>query len=175
MPDFYGDVASADSYHTARGNAGWAGTDEAKQAALVRASAYVDSLAQHQVSPPNGPWMSLFRGTKTGGRGQALAWPRMGATDNEGLPIDNAEVPVEVEHATYEAALRELTAPGSLRPDYVASSVVKREKVDVLEVEYAVSAASGSAADITPVVTVITALLAPLMRPASAGIGLMVV
>ena len=38
MPDFYGTLAQADAYNAARGNASWsAGTEEAKQAALVRA------------------------------------------------------------------------------------------------------------------------------------------
>lgn len=45
MPDFYGSVADADSYHQTRGNTGWTGEDAAKQAALIRASAYIEKEA----------------------------------------------------------------------------------------------------------------------------------
>ncbi len=175
MDNFYGTVAAADDYHAARGNTAWAaGSTEGKAAALVRASSYVDSLANYQVAPPFGAWSSRFSGVKTGGRAQELAWPRTGASDNEGNAIPANEVPREVEQATYEAALRELVAPGSLSPDYVASAVVKREKVDVLETEFAVSATAG-AANITPVVQVILALLAPLFSPDAYDVGLIVV
>lgn len=75
-------------------------------------------------------------GTKAGGRSQEEEWPRDNAKDTEGNDIPNDEVPREAEYATYEAALRELVNPGSLSPDYVAAERVKREKVDVIEVEY---------------------------------------
>lgn len=35
--------------------------------------------------------------------------------------IPATEVPIEIIHATYEAALRELASPGSLSPDFVAT------------------------------------------------------
>lgn len=170
MPDFYGTLAGANTYHQARGNAAWTGTDEAKQAALLRASDYVDSLSQRQVSP--GVYEQVFGGVRTGGRAQARAWPRTGAYDSEGNLLDSATVPVEVEYATYEAALREIAVPGSLAPDYVPAAAVKREKVDVLEVEYATST---SATPTTPVIAAVWAYLAGLIGARAGGIGAFVV
>lgn len=156
MADYYGSVANADQYHSARGNVAWTGTNDAKLAALFRASQYIDGMGQCD-------GMSLFPGTKTGGRAQVLAWPRTGATDWSGAAILADEVPIEVEYATYEAALRELTTPGSLSPDYVPGAQVKREKVDVLETEYAVPAAGVN--PVRPVVSVVMDMLAPVMTP----------
>ncbi|MEE5068644.1 DnaT-like ssDNA-binding protein [Pseudomonas alliivorans] len=160
MPDFYGNVADADAYHAARANAAWTGEDMAKQAALIRASAYIDGKFQTQNSC--GRWESLFSGIKTGGRAQALQWPRTGATDTEGNEIPTTEIPVEVEQATYEAALREIALPGSLSPDYVASTAIKRQKVDVLEIEYQ-TASTGTGVPTRPVITVVDELIAPLL------------
>lgn len=169
---YYGTVADADAYHLAHGNALWTGTADAKEAALTRASAYIDSRGRYQ--PKCGPSRSLFSGVKTGGRAQALAWPRTGATDADGNAIAPDEIPSEVEQAVYEAALRELIAPGSLLPDYVASRVVKRQKVDVIEREFAVSA-DGGAANVVPVVTIIENLLAPLLVGTYCDVGVFVV
>lgn len=162
MPDFYGTVAGADAYHAARANSAWTGDDTAKQAALIRASAYIDGKYQRQNSC--GRWESMFTGAKTGGRAQELQWPRTGATDNEGTVIPSAEVPAEIEKATYEAALRELVTPGSLSPDYVASEAIKRQKVDVLEIEYQATADADGGIPTRPVVTVVDELVAPLLR-----------
>ncbi|WP_062390939.1 DnaT-like ssDNA-binding protein [Pseudomonas abietaniphila] len=161
MPEFYGTVAAADAYHAARANIAWTGDDAAKQAALIRASAYIDGKYQAQTNC--GRWESLFSGVKTGGRAQSLQWPRTGATDNEGHAIPPDEVPIEIEQAAYEAALREIVTPGSLSPDYVASQAVKREKVGPLETEYAVRDAASGATSVRPIITLIDELLAPLL------------
>ncbi|MGE1156739.1 DnaT-like ssDNA-binding protein [Pseudomonas kitaguniensis] len=160
MPDFYGTVADADAYHAARANTAWAGDEVAKQAALLRASAYIDG--KYQAQNTCGRWESLFSGTKTGGRAQALQWPRTAATDNEGNTIPADEVPIEIEQATYESALREVALPGSLSPDYVASVAIKRQKVDVLEIEYQ-TASTVSGVPTRPVITVVDELVAPLL------------
>ncbi|MFV1944136.1 DnaT-like ssDNA-binding protein [Pseudomonas luteola] len=172
MPDFYGSVADADSYHQTRGNTGWTGEDAAKQAALIRASAYIDSKYRKKFT--SGRWMSLFPGTKTGGRGQALEWPRTDAQDYEGNKIPSDEIPAEVQQATYEAALRELSSPGSLSPDYVPSKLVKRQKVDVIEREFFEPGELGSAPS-TPVVSVIDNLIAPVLIARYELPGVMVV
>src|SRR5262245_49728437 len=127
MADFYGTLAEALVYHNDRGNSAWAAaaSDAIRTAALVRGTQYID-----------GRYSGRWPGTRTDGRDQPLAWPRTDAEDIEGNEIDEDEVPIEVEHATYEAALRELATPGSLSPDYTASERVVREKVDVLEVQY---------------------------------------
>ena len=130
----YGTVSGADAYHLAAGNTAWTGTNEVKLAALVRASQYVDALALEHRN--NGSVFTRFSGVKTAGRGQMLSWPRAGAYDVEGTAIAENVVPIEVESATYEAALRELVQPGYLSPDYVPAQTIKREKVDVLETEY---------------------------------------
>lgn len=174
MPDFYGSVAAADAYHAARANTAWTGEEMAKQAALIRASAYIDGKYQFQNAC--GRWESLFPGVKTGGRAQTLQWPRTGATDNENSTIPPDEVPVEIEQATYEAALREIVTPGSLSPDYVASGAIKRQKVDVLEIEYQTAAADAGAVPTRPVITVIDEMIAPLLGCKTAcGIAVFVV
>lgn len=122
----YVSVAEADTYHLARGNAAWTGSDTIKEAALRRATTFIDSS-----------YRSRWVGTAVNGRDQALAWPRTDAVDTSGDDIDDEQVPREVKQATMEAALRELATPGSLNPDLVQSERVLREKVGDLEVQYA--------------------------------------
>ncbi|RAI34534.1 DnaT-like ssDNA-binding protein [Rhodoplanes serenus] len=119
--------------------------------ALVRASAYLD-----------GRYGRRFVGTRAGGYAQPLAWPRDGAVTREGFAVPADAVPAAIENATYEAALRELAAPGSLSPDFVAAEQVKREKVGPLETEYRDVTALGADAA-RPVVTVIDEMLADLL------------
>ncbi len=102
-------------------------TKVARDSALIVASGYID-----------GRYRDRFPGRKAGGRAQSLEWPRFNAVDASGEGIAEDEVPVEVEHAVYEAALREVQAPGSLSPDFDATALVKRERVDVIETEYVV-------------------------------------
>lgn len=156
----YGTLSDANTYHSDRGNTGWAGSDADKTAALIRASEYIDGRYRYQAG---GCWRSMFRGRKTGGRAQSAEWPRTGATDSEGNAIPDDEVPSEVERATYEAALRELESPGSLSPDYVASQQIVREKVDVIEVQYASATSSGAATPNRPHVTIVDDILSGLL------------
>lgn len=174
MPDFYGTVAAADAYHAARANTAWAGDEVAKQAALIRASVYIDGRYRKLLA--SGVWQSLFPGVKTEGRGQAREWPRTGAYDYEGNQIPADQVPVEVEQATYEAALREIVEPGSLSPDYVASGAIKRQKVDVLEIEYQSAAPGAAGVPTRPVITVVDEMVAPLLGCKTAcGVAVFVV
>ncbi|KAA8712942.1 DnaT-like ssDNA-binding protein [Pseudomonas cannabina] len=161
MPEFYGSISEADQYHEVRANTAWTGEDMAKQAALIRASVYIDGRYRKLLA--SGVWQSLFPGVKTEGRGQAREWPRTGAYDYEGNPIPADQVPVEVEQATYEAALRELVDPGSLSPDFVSASMVKREKVGPLETEFAVSVGADAASSVRPVISVIDEMIAPVL------------
>lgn len=146
MPDFYGTEADFDAYCEARGITP---ADGDVEPALLRASVWIDGM-----------FRSRFSGTRTEGRDQVRQWPRTGATDVDDEDIADDEVPVEVEQATYEAALRELTRPGSLTPDYVASTQVKRKKVGPIEVEY--RDAYGADA-VRPCVSVVEDILAPLL------------
>lgn len=74
---------------------------------------------------------------------------------------DNEAAPEPVKFAIIEAAQRELAAPRSLSPDYVASKVIKREKKQVgplaKELEYAEAT---SAASVRPDIEIIDQLLA---------------
>lgn len=163
---YYGTLEGANNYHSARGNTAWVGADTVKLAALTRASLYVDGLGQRRLS--NMRFISLFPGTPTGGRAQELAWPRKDASDMSGVAIDPATVPREVEQATYAAALREVVTPGSLSPDYRPGSIVKREKLDVIETEYQpVADSSDGKSPVRPIITEVADLLAPVMTAAS--------
>jgi hypothetical protein len=160
----YGTLEDATTYHAAHDNAAWAAaaSDALRTAALVRATAYIDGRYRHQF--PTGRWQSMFPGTRTDGRAQDLEWPRTDATDYEGNEIAADVVPVEVEHATYEAALRELADPGSLSPDFVPTSQVVKEKVGPIEVQYA--EAKGRAPT-RPVITEIDEIISPvIVKPA---------
>lgn len=128
-------IAYAETYHAQRANTSWTQlTCGQKKASLVKASDYL---------------MQTYRARWKGERintTQALDWPRNFVTrDDYGqstldgyrtgtwlvyYPAD--EVPVEVKHAACEAALSSLTA--ALLAEQ--GQDIKREKVDVLEVEY---------------------------------------
>jgi hypothetical protein len=74
-------------------------------------------------------------------------------------------IPLRLEYAAYEAALRELIVPNSLTPDFVANQQAKREKVGPIETEYW----SGQTLDtVRPVLTTVEFLMAPLLTPAMA-------
>ncbi len=62
---------------------------------------------------------------------QALSWPRYDVCAN-GFDVDSDVVPVAVQRACAEMALK--AAAGELAPD--VGRLAKREKVDVIEVEY---------------------------------------
>jgi len=118
---------------------------------LRRGSVYID-----------GTYRSRFTGRKVGGRAQELEWGRVDAYDASGEDIPEGEIPIEIEQATYEAAFREWTEPGSLTPEYIATDRVKSETVGPLSVTYADSKTM-SAADATPVIPIIDMILAPLL------------
>lgn len=122
---FYGTVAGYKAWAADRGITVTA-TDPDIQAALVRATNYID-----------GAYRDQFPGWRADGRSQALEWPRAGATDREGLGIDGTTVPAEVDNATYEGAKREIASPFSLAPDIKpGGGIVKRVKAGSVEVEY---------------------------------------
>lgn len=169
----YGTLEGADSYHQARGNAAWAaGSDDARIGALVRATDYIDG--RYRVLLASGRWSSMFPGVRTAGRGQPNEWPRTGASDYDGDPIQPDEIPEEVERATYEAALRELASPGSLSPDFISSEAVTREKVGPIEVTYADAPVAGQLPN-RPVIPAIDEILAPLLRTPAVGPAVRVV
>lgn len=75
-------------------------------------------------------------------------------------------------NAAYAAALYEAQNPGGLAVAASQSGAIKREKVDVLEVEY-VAGSGDAVADATVRLSVVEGYLAPYLRPEGvAGFGL---
>ena len=140
----YCSVAFADQTHTDLGSTTWSGDNTAKQAAITRATIFMDGL----------PW----RGTKKSA-GQALALPRVGAVDYDGFDFSSS-VPYLIQRATALAALRELTDPGSLTPDLARGGVISSAKVGSISVTYA------EGAPVTTLYTQIQYLVWRFLRPA---------
>lgn len=125
--DAFVSVEDCDTYCTAHGLTDWtdATSDpDADEAAIRRATTWLSTAFK-------------WSGTKLNGRAQALAWPRVDATDGDGEDIETDEVPAEIVEATCIAAAYERANPGGLAPAVVMADRVKREKVGSLEVEYA--------------------------------------
>lgn len=84
-------------------------------------------------------WLSAYyrwRGTAVNGRAQALAWPRSGARDEQGNPVEDDAVPVEVVRATVFAAIAEAQAPGALTPTITPNQMAVMEKVGPITIQY---------------------------------------
>lgn len=121
--DSYVDVTDADSYFTSRAEATWTGTDAAKEAALRKATSYLDNA-----------YRDRWRGVRTE-QAQSLAWPRcnaipirtsisitMALIDSDGFEIDPQTIPIQVQRATMEAALLSLTGT-DLQPALASADV----------------------------------------------------
>lgn len=145
--DAYISLADAEALYLDRQGAAWDGTDALKEAAIRRATAYVDSLK--------------FVGQPVNGRSQPLAWPRKNAHDRDGEDIAQTEVPREVVTATGILAFTELLNPGALTPSVLRTELVKREKVGPIEQEYVGN--PGSVEWSRTVVTEAMDILAPLI------------
>lgn len=116
----YISVADADIYHAKRGCVPWATlTTTQKEEALIRATDYIEQA-----------YSQNFYGLRVNST-QALSWPRYGVTLN-GYSVSSDTIPQAIINATAELAYR--AAQGNLAPDL--TQAIKREKVDVLEVEY---------------------------------------
>tara|TARA_R110002049_G_scaffold281333_1_gene460856 strand:+ start:19690 stop:20181 length:492 start_codon:yes stop_codon:yes gene_type:complete len=146
---FYGTEAGASAYHDARGTGTRWDAISDQSLALLRGSEYVDYNFRRR-----------FPGWKVGQRQQIREWPRSWAFDVEDNAICVDVVPVEVEYATYEAALREGESNGSLMPDYTPGSQVTREKVGPIEVQYNNPTGVQS---VTPIIQIVGAILAPVL------------
>lgn len=120
----YVTIADADSYFADRGNTAWTGADAVKQAALVKATDYIE-----------GRFGQRFIGSKKTTT-QALAWPRTGAAD-----FADTVIPVGLRRACMEYAVRALSA--ELAPDLKVDAsgltvVATKKKVGPIETDYAV-------------------------------------
>lgn len=133
----YGTLSDANDYHSTRGNAAWTGADPDKTAALERATDYIDKMFRVRLT--SGRWASQFVGDKST-PGDINEWPRDDVVDYDGVERTDGDIPLEIEYATYEAALRELASPGSLMPDFTLTSEqgpVTQETVGPVTVKYA--------------------------------------
>jgi len=117
----YISVADTTTYFSVRGNTTWAAiaTDALREAYLRNATEYMIQVYRER-------WEGV-RYTED----QALDWPRQGVV-RDSWQVDIDEIPVEVQRACAELALKAST--GELAPDLTQGVV--REKVDVIEVEY---------------------------------------
>jgi len=129
--DTYLTLAAANTYWSNRNNTVWsAASDAEKEAAMREATQYVDGAF-------NFIGQQIITNT--------LSWPRDGALVEQGnfagMVYDNATIPPQVKDAVAELALEALSA--RLAPSASRGGLIKREKVDVIEVEYMDFAPSG--------------------------------
>jgi hypothetical protein len=125
----YASLATVTAYHLDRNNTAWAAEahDEVQEAAILRAMDYIE--AQN--------WLGMAYMGPVGGVGyQPLQWPRVDVVVG-GYELRCDEVPPKVISALCEAALVELVTPGALSVALERGGAVIREKVDVIETEYA--------------------------------------
>jgi len=120
----YAAVADADTYLADRGVSSWAGgVASDKQAALVKASDFIDS-------------MFMFNGDRNGAT-QAMSWPRTGASDVvEGYDIATNVVPTAIKRAVMELAYKVSTGTVLLK-DLSRGGLYKSQTVGPLSVVYA--------------------------------------
>ncbi len=153
MADFYGTSVGFTAYAAATGRAVPAPTSpDTVEGALFRSSNTLDAMVAGRVS-----------GVKTDGRAQLRLFPREGMYDAEGNEIEDDEIPIEMEYATYELAFQELTLPGSTSPVVTPGKTIKKVSVEgAVSVEYANTATSDQAAFVSSV----EGILAPLFSSA---------
>lgn len=144
--DTYISVAGADTYWSDRNNDAWSVADLAdKEKALREATQFIDGAYSFVGYYPDDD--------------QVLAWPRNLAYavcgNFKGKLFDADTIPTQIEQACCELALEALDA--RLRESQERGGAVKREKVDVVEIEYMDFAPSRKSYDF------VTLLLKPLL------------
>lgn len=176
----YATTTDATTYFTARGQSTeWSAVAD-PAAALYRASQYIDLRYRRRIG--TGKWACMFSGERVAGRTQDQEWPRVNATDYYGNAVDSATIPLEVQNATIEAALRDGTNPGSLLPDYDPSTdrLPTSEQIGSLKISYGNTLTYKNATvqqenDTSPAVPIfpeIDAIIAPLLTgPGASAFG----
>ena len=94
---------------------------------------------------------------------QERQWPREGAIVN-GKLLPSDVVPIAVINASYQAAWQEATNPGSLSVVGSPSGAVKRVKVGQIEKEFQAAKDDGTAAWLTPLISIVDGMLAPFLK-----------
>ncbi len=115
----YISVADADTRHSNLGNTAWTGTTAVKEAALRKATEYIEQRYRLR-------WKGV-RVIST----QALSWPRTAAMV-DGYESGYNSVPTEIANACADLALKSLSE--TLNADQTRAVI--REKVGPLETEY---------------------------------------
>lgn len=115
----YVSVAALDAYAAANGLT-LTGTDAQKEAALRRATRFIDT-----------GWRFFGQATSST---QALKWPRWGVTNDEGYDLLSDTLPSALTDACCELAAHALTADFDRNAD---AANIKREKIGEIETEYA--------------------------------------
>lgn len=147
----YVSIAGAKDYATARGVD--LGVDDAiTEQRLHNAMAYLESLS--------------YKGRPSYPDDQALAWPRYGVTYDY-RTIDYDVIPLQLTNAQSQLVIEQFNGV-ALWASYGASDgtekFVKKEKVDVLETEYATPKEMGEIAQVASM-PLVASLLRPLLRP----------
>ena len=128
----YVSLEYADEYMRNTGRTAWAAkSDDERRAYLINATKYIDRTYS-QVG---------WKGVKKYHRRQALCFPRVELFDKDGDEV--LGIPEELKQAVCEAGFIATTV-ASLFDIKDASGTVKKQKVDVLEVEYYSEADSAS-------------------------------
>lgn len=150
MTSYYGTFAGFQAYHAARGRHVNQYHEADTNIALLVASEWLDGAFGYR-----------WPGYKVGDRAQQTRdWPRSWVQDREGYPVSAETVPVEIENATYEAALRHLQDPTVLQSDYTPNKY-KRVSIDgSVSAEYL----SLSAQEVQKQFPIIGQILAPLLE-----------
>lgn len=156
---FYGSAEGFREYHEERGREIPATWDNDKiDSALLVASEWLDSI-----------YGDIWIGYPKDGFEQELMWPRKDATIFNIIPpytFEDDVIPLRVINATYEAALREATTPGSLMIDFTPSKYKSVRVEGAIQVEYN---SFFSSSEIQTQLTTVQSLMAPLINPESAG------
>lgn len=117
----YASVSAADDYVADRGITGWSSlSTPIKQQSLVKATDYLEAT-----------YRDAWKGNRVS-ETQSLSWPRYNVVV-DGFNYPSGVVPPQVINACVEMALR-AAAGDTLIADQ--GQKVKREKIDVIEVEY---------------------------------------
>jgi hypothetical protein len=128
-------------------------SDQALDGAVRTATRYVDGAYRYR-----------FSGLRLRQRDQALEWPRQSAVAMGQYPIGYNEVPRELKSAVCEAAVRELSNPGTLSPD--VSAPVTSVKADTVSVDF-----GGAGYTAAQSFQAIDMLLVPILAPLNALSG----
>lgn len=130
----YIEVAFADAYFTDRGVTAWTGDNATKQAAIIKATDYIETR-----------WGDKFKGSPEHlDPRQPLGFPRACLYDRAGQLVEG--IPEKLKKATAEYALRALS--GELMPDPTVDAsgamvIGNRQKVGPIETEVTYAASMG--------------------------------